>query len=88
MTHALQKKFVITAMIAVTVLLVVVLGALNVFNAVSNARQSDRLLDELARQNMLSVPSSRFSAPTLTASRSPDTAMGLRLSTSTSGVTE
>ena len=61
MTHALQKKFVITAMIAVTVLQVVVLGALNVFNAVSNARQSDRLLDELARQNMLSVPSDGFS---------------------------
>ena len=50
MIRALQKKFVITAMIAVTVLLLVVLGALNVFNAVSNIRQAEFLLDDLGRQ--------------------------------------
>ena len=50
MIRALQKKFVVTAMIAVTVLLLVVLGALNVFNAVSNARQTEFLLDDLGRQ--------------------------------------
>ena len=61
MIRTLQKKFVITAMIAVTVLLSVVLGALNVFNAVSNSRQSDRLLDELARQHMFSGPADGFS---------------------------
>jgi signal transduction histidine kinase len=48
--RALQKKFVVTAMIAVSVLLLVVLGALNVFNAVSNARQTEFLLDDLGRQ--------------------------------------
>ena len=62
MIRTLQKKFVVTAMIAVTVLLVVVLGALNVFNTVSNLRQSDRLLDELARQSMFSMPSDSFSS--------------------------
>ena len=50
MIRALQKKFVVTAMIAVSVLLLVVLGALNVFNAVSNARQTEYLLDDLGRQ--------------------------------------
>ena len=53
MIRALQKKFVVTAMIAVTVLLLVVLGALSVFNAVSNARQTEFLLDDLGRQNAL-----------------------------------
>ena len=53
MIRALQKKFVVTAMIAVTVLLLVVLGALNVFSAVSNARQTEFLLDDLGRQNAL-----------------------------------
>ena len=53
MIRSLQKKFVVTAMIAVTVLLLVVLGALNVFNAVSNARQTEFLLDDLGRQNAL-----------------------------------
>ena len=43
MILTLQRKFVITAMIAVTVLLLVVLGALNVFNAVSNIRQAEFL---------------------------------------------
>ena len=32
MVKTLQKKFIITAMIAITVLLVVTLGAVNVFN--------------------------------------------------------
>ena len=50
MIRTLQKKFVVTAMIAVTVLLLVVLGALNVFNTISNARQTEFLLDDLGRQ--------------------------------------
>ncbi|MBQ9662387.1 MAG: HAMP domain-containing histidine kinase [Oscillospiraceae bacterium] len=55
MIRTLQKKFVVTAMIAVSVLLLVVLGALNIFNAVSNTRQTENLLDELGRQNMMSA---------------------------------
>ena len=54
MIRALQKKFVVAAMIAVTVLLAVVLGALNIFNAVSNARQTEMLLDELGAFTMRS----------------------------------
>ena len=64
MIRTLQKKFVVTAMIAVTVLLLVLLGALNVFNAVSNSRQTDTLLDELGRQGVLfTPPSDGFPAP-------------------------
>ena len=60
MIRTLQKKFVITAMIAVSVLLLAVLGALNIFNAVSNARQTEALLDELGRQSMGPVFSRDF----------------------------
>ncbi len=50
MIRTLQKKFVITAMTAVTVLLLVVLGALNISNAISNSKQAERTLDELSGQ--------------------------------------
>ncbi len=50
MIRTLQKKFTVTAMIAVTVLLTVLLGAINVFNAVSQNSESDRLLQFLAMQ--------------------------------------
>ena len=50
MIKALQKKFIFTAMTAVTVLLLVILGALNVFNSISSNRQSFRLIEELGRQ--------------------------------------
>lgn len=49
MTRTLQKKFIVTAMIAITVLLVAVLGGLNVFNALSNANESERLLQIVLR---------------------------------------
>ena len=48
MIRMLQKKFIITAMIAVTVLLLVLLGAINGANAYSASRQSAELLDMLA----------------------------------------
>ena len=41
MIRTLQKKFIVTAMVAVTVLLLVLLGAINVFNYLSSSRQSD-----------------------------------------------
>ena len=50
MTKTLQRKFIVTAMIAVTVLLLVLLGAINVFNVISSFRQSDELLEMLSRQ--------------------------------------
>lgn len=47
MIKTLQRKFVITAMIAVSVLLIALLGALNIGNAVISSRQTDELLDSL-----------------------------------------
>ena len=44
MIKTLQKKFITTAMIAVTILLLVLLGAINVVNAWSSAKQTDSLL--------------------------------------------
>jgi signal transduction histidine kinase len=50
MIQTLQRKFTVTAMIAVTVLLVLLLGGINLFNAVTVTRESDELLDLLAAQ--------------------------------------
>lgn len=44
MIKTLQKKFTTTAMIAVTILLSVLLGAINIVNAWSSAKQTDSLL--------------------------------------------
>ena len=48
MIKQLQKKFVVSSMLAITILLVVVLGGINIFNAVSTNRQTDKLLSTLA----------------------------------------
>ena len=50
MIQTLQKKFVFTAMTAVTVLLAVLLGAINLANALTQRSQSTRLLEDLAMQ--------------------------------------
>lgn len=50
MQKTLQKKFVFTAMAAVTVLLLILLGAINGLNFCQTDRQIDRLLEMLARQ--------------------------------------
>ncbi len=50
MIRTLQKKFTLTAMIAVTVLLVLLLGGINLFNALTVSRDSDELLEMLAAQ--------------------------------------
>ena len=47
MIRQLQKKFVVSAMLAITVLLIVVLGGINVFNTISANRQTDKLLATL-----------------------------------------
>lgn len=47
MTKILQKRFVITAMIAISVLLVVLLGAVNVANIVLMDQQVDRVMSVL-----------------------------------------
>ena len=48
MIKTLQRKFIVTAMIAVSVLLLALLGAINIFSAVSSAADSQRLLGQLA----------------------------------------
>lgn len=48
MIKQLQKKFVLSSMLAITILLVVVLGGINIFNTVSTNRQTDKLLSTLA----------------------------------------
>lgn len=48
MIRTLQKKFTFTAMIAVTVLLAVLLGVINIVNAVTQSAENDRLLQSLA----------------------------------------
>ena len=50
MQKTLQKKFVITAMAAVSVLLLILLGAINGLNFWQTDRQTDRLLEMLTRQ--------------------------------------
>lgn len=47
MIKSLQKRFITAAMIAVSVLLLVLLGAINVVNAWSSLGQTDSLLDAL-----------------------------------------
>lgn len=50
MQKILQKKFVITAMAAVSVLLLILLGAINGLNFWQNERQTDRLLGMLLQE--------------------------------------
>ena len=49
MIRTLQKKFILTAMIAVTVLLGILLGAVNAVNAWTSRRETDRLLNALVQ---------------------------------------
>lgn len=48
MIKQLQRKFIVSSMLAITILLVVVLGGVNIFNTVSTNRQTDKLLSTLA----------------------------------------
>lgn len=49
MIKVLQRKFVLTAMIAITVLLIVLLGAINVFNIISVYNNIDESLNDIVR---------------------------------------
>ena len=53
MIRTLKKKFIVTAMIAVTVLLAVLLGAVNAVNAWSSRQEAESLLDYLTRQEAM-----------------------------------
>ena len=56
MIRALQRKFVFAAMLAITVLLVGLLGSINVINAMLNVRQVDMLLDMLVNTESSPMP--------------------------------
>lgn len=45
MVKQLQKKFIISAMLAVTILLVVLIGGINVFNYLTTSNDNDRLME-------------------------------------------
>ena len=49
MIKTLKKKVIVTAMIAITILLVVLLGAVNIVNAWSYHQETEALLDDLSR---------------------------------------
>ncbi len=51
MIRTLQRKFIVTAMIAVTVLLLVLLGAVNAVNAWTSRQETRRLLDSLVQMH-------------------------------------
>lgn len=60
MTKTLQRKFIVTAMIAVSVLLLVLLGGINIANAFYTSQQTDRLLNVISRKEA-SEPISSYS---------------------------
>ena len=47
MVKQLQKKFIISAMTAVTILLVVLIGGINIFNYLTTSSDNDRLMEML-----------------------------------------
>ena len=47
MVKQLQKKFIISAMLAVTILLGVLIGGINVFNYLTTSNDNDRLMEML-----------------------------------------
>ena len=49
MIKQLQRKFILSAMLAISILLLVVLGGINIFNTVSIKKQTDKLLTTLAQ---------------------------------------
>ena len=52
MIKTLKRKFVFTAMLAITVFILLLLGGINVFFTVSNGRQTDMLLESLLEQRL------------------------------------
>lgn len=49
MIKQLQKKFVLSSMLAISILLVVVLGGINIFHTISSNKQTDKLLSTLTQ---------------------------------------
>lgn len=58
MIKVLQKKFVLVAMLAVTILLVVLLGVINIANFVSSTQDINEALDEIVASSQMGLSSS------------------------------
>lgn len=63
MIKALQRKFIFSAMLAITVLLAILLGAINGGNMYMSARQSRQLLDTLLSEESMPQPRPKGSEP-------------------------
>lgn len=55
MIKVLQKKFILAAMMAITILLVVLLGAINVFNFTSASKEIDEALNDIVSSNQMTI---------------------------------
>lgn len=64
MIRTLKRKFIVTAMIAVTVLLTALLGVLNAVNAWTTSQDTARLLDNLVQMKALGPPPEGEPPPT------------------------
>ncbi len=56
MIKTLQKKFILSAMLAITILLVLLLGAINIGNVYTSKRQNGRMLEELLNEELRMQP--------------------------------
>lgn len=65
MIKTLQKKFIFTAMIAISVLLAVLLGGINIFNIQTNIQQSEELLKAVVQEETDSIISMITGSPYL-----------------------
>ncbi len=80
MIRTLQKRFVFSAMLAVTVLLAFLLGAINISHSVITNRQIDRILDTLTESRGTYSPPEQRTMPrrAFRAAPTPDDVMGAR----------
>ena len=83
MVKQLQKKFIISAMTAVTILLVVLIGGINVFNYLTTSGDNDRLMEMLGNSFEAST---MWSADTTDNTQPPQSITGTQQNTTdTSG---
>lgn len=78
MVKQLQKKFIISAMLAVTILLVVLIGGINVFNYLTTSNDNDRLMEMLCYSFETST---KWNADTTDNTQSPQSINGTQKNT-------
>lgn len=82
MVKQLQKKFIISAMLAVTILLVVLIGGINVFNYLTTSGDNDRLMEMLGNSF---ENSTMWNADTTDNTQPPQNTNATQQNTDTSG---